>query len=101
MEEAYVDTIIRYSQEVSRWFEEDLGSEVVTWFDVAPFMTAHLFQLQFAGNEQCWHSSRLITLKLFRTDHNNAPLVLVCVGWFHVDTNSGIPKKFFVGEIVS
>ena len=65
-----------------------------------PFMTAHLFQLQFAGNEQCWHSSRLITLKLFRTDHNNAPLVLVCVGWFHVDTNSGIPKKFFVGEIV-
>ena len=36
MEEAYVDTIIRYSQEVSRWFEEDLGSEVVTWFDVVP-----------------------------------------------------------------
>ena len=65
-----------------------------------PFMTAHLFQVQFAGNEQYWHSSRLITLKLFRTDNNNALLVLVCVVWFHVDTNSGIPKKFFVGEIV-
>ena len=28
-----VDTIIRYSQEISRWFEEDLGSEVVFQFD--------------------------------------------------------------------
>ena len=37
-----------------------------------PFMTIHLFQLQFAGDEQYWHSSRLITLKLFRTDNNNA-----------------------------
>ena len=35
MGEAYVDTIILYSQEVSRWFEEDLVSEVVFWFDVA------------------------------------------------------------------
>ena len=31
----HVDTIIRYSQEVPRWFEEDVGSEVVFWFDVA------------------------------------------------------------------
>ena len=38
----------------------------------------------------------MITLKLFRTDNNNALLVLVCVVWFHVDTDSG----FFVGEIV-
>ena len=30
-----------------------------------PFMTIHLFQLHFAGNVQCWHSSRLIILKLF------------------------------------
>ena len=36
MGEAYVDTIIRYSQEVSLWFVEDFGSEVVSWFDVAP-----------------------------------------------------------------
>ena len=36
MGEAYVDTIIRCSQEVSLWFEEDFGSEVVSWFDVAP-----------------------------------------------------------------
>ena len=28
--EAYVDNNIRYSQEMSRWFEEDLGSEVVS-----------------------------------------------------------------------
>ena len=34
-EEAYVDTIIWYYQEVSRWFDEDLVSEVVFWFDVA------------------------------------------------------------------
>ena len=35
MEEAYVDTIIWYYPEVSRWFEEDLESEIVSWFDVA------------------------------------------------------------------
>ena len=35
MGEAYVDTIIRYFQEVSLWFEEDLGSEAVSWYDVA------------------------------------------------------------------
>ena len=51
------------------------------------FMTIHLFQFQFAGNEQYWHSSRLITLKLSRTDNNHALLVLVCMVWFHVDTN--------------
>ena len=64
------------------------------------FLAMHPFQLQFACNEQSWHSNRLITLKLFRTDNNNALLVLVCVVWVHVDTNSGIPKKFFVEEIV-
>ena len=35
MEEAYFDTIILYYQEVSRWFDKDLVSEVVFWFDVA------------------------------------------------------------------
>ena len=35
MGEAYVDDIMRYSSEVSRWFEEDLRSEVVSWFGVA------------------------------------------------------------------
>ena len=35
MEEAYVDTIIWYYPEVSRWFEEYLESEIVSWFDVA------------------------------------------------------------------
>ena len=29
----HVDTIIRYSQEVPRYSEEDLGSDVVFWFD--------------------------------------------------------------------
>ena len=35
MGEAYVDTIIRFSQEVSLWFEEDPVSEVVFRFDVS------------------------------------------------------------------
>ena len=34
MEEAYVDTIIWYYYEVSRWFEEDPVSEAVFRFDV-------------------------------------------------------------------
>ena len=38
---AYVDSIIRCSQEVSRWFEEHLGSEVVFWFDVAQLTSSN------------------------------------------------------------
>ena len=34
MVKAFVDTIIRFSQEVSLWFEEDQVSEVVFRFDV-------------------------------------------------------------------
>ena len=50
MGEAYVGTIIRYSQEVSRWFGR--GPEVVSWFDVfSRRMTTHLFQFRFADTD--------------------------------------------------
>ena len=46
MGEAYVDTIIRYTQEVSLWFEEDQVSEIVFRFDVA-HVHNHLITLTF------------------------------------------------------
>ena len=52
MEEAYVDTIIWYYQEVSRWFDEDLVSEVVFWFDVAHVPDHSQSYPAWSGGEQ-------------------------------------------------
>ena len=40
-------TIVRYSQEISRWFEEDLGSEVVFRFDAGHAHDHSLLPVRF------------------------------------------------------
>ena len=69
MEEAYVDKIILCSHEFSRCFEEDLGSEVVFWFDVAHVHHRSLLPLRYIGTQ---------VGRTFRTVDNHVPLVPVC-----------------------
>ena len=50
MEEAYVDTITRYSQEASLWFGED--QKLSPGLMLLTFITTHVFQFHFATTER-------------------------------------------------
>ena len=76
-----------------RSLEEDLESEVLSWFVVAHVHGIHLFQFRFAGTEQCWHPGWLVTLTFFRTGNIHVPLVQ-CVDAYSVDGTPGGDTTF-------
>ena len=60
MRQPDVDTIIEYSQELSRLSEEDLESDVVFWIDAGEFMVT--FLLVFTGLEPAANSSDFLSM---------------------------------------